>query len=145
MHRYVDDFFGIDREGSDEHGKQIFARCGSSFVRCFALAPMCNCRLVKCVLGETAVSQHKLTHGNPEVILGVDVQLIEDGIECKPSKDKRRKWAARIRRALQTQMLHSGEASKLAGAYNTQLATRIAFYCSCQVGYSGALSKLSAV
>ena len=67
------------------------------------------------LLGGTAISEHKLMHGNPLEILGVEATIQPSGIKFKPAKAKLQKWAAKIKQALRDRTLLGGEASKLAG------------------------------
>lgn len=96
--RYVDDFFTIDRELSTPRAKLIFAR------------------LVRCLLGETAISERKLEHGNPLTILGIEAFLQHDGATFRPNEEKAVKWSDKIWEILCNGSLKGGEASKLAGA-----------------------------
>ena len=88
--------------------------------RCFhfrlrAFAGLARGRVVRALLGESAINEKKLLHGNPLVLLGVDVALREEGVRFKPCREKRQKWKRVIRVALETNTLTSGDASKLAG------------------------------
>ena len=93
--RYVDDFFGTDRESCIEHAKGCFARRALAVL---LVASSCHCarRVVKACLGETAISSRKLIAGNPLEILGVDVTLHRDGLRMVPSAAKLEKWTTRI-------------------------------------------------
>ena len=106
MH-YVDDFFAPDRAACIETAKHVFAR------------------LVRACLGETAISQRKLEHGNPLTVLGIDIAIAEEGVTLCPSRDKSTKWAAGMQKALRLQSMSAGEASKLAG--KLQWASQRAF------------------
>ena len=55
----------------------------------------CFVRLVRALLGETAVADSKTEHGHTMCILGVDVSVFEDGFACKPAAAKIPKWLAR--------------------------------------------------
>ena len=59
--------------------------------------------------------KRKLQSGAELEVLGVDVRFSEKGVHMMPSRDKRYKWCCRIRDILADGMLHSGDASKLAG------------------------------
>ena len=72
-------------------------------------------RLVRCLLGRTAISEKKLSHGNPLVILGIETRILRDGIFWRPDAEKVQKWCARIQAALADDCLYGGESSKLAG------------------------------
>jgi len=95
--RYVDDVFGPEREGSAAHAEQIVAR------------------VVKCLLGPTAISSHKVAHGNPLVVLGVEATIEEEGMSFRPSADKVAKWTRQLKEALASGKLYGGEASKMCG------------------------------
>ena len=82
--RFVDDYFGIDRDGQAEHAMNIFAR------------------LVRCLLGEDAISQQKCVHGNPLVVQGVSVTVAPLGAKLQPDAAKRHKWSEAIKAALDT-------------------------------------------
>ena len=60
--RYVDDFFSVDVDANAQPSMEIFAR------------------LVRVCLGSSAIAQRKLQHGNPLTILGVDVEINQQGI-----------------------------------------------------------------
>ena len=59
--RYVDDFFSVDVDENVQQSMEIFAR------------------LVRVCLGSSAIAQRKLQHGNPLTILGVDVEINQQG------------------------------------------------------------------
>ena len=61
----------------------------------------------------------------PLPVLGVSILLSREGVTFSPEVTKRKKWAARIREALSSGRLTSGEASKLAGGL--QWATQESF------------------
>ena len=73
-------------------------------------------RLVKALLGDSAVAKEKLEEGKQLVILGVEATVSREGLKCIPDKKKRKKWIARILRILEEGRLNAGEASKLSGA-----------------------------
>ena len=73
-------------------------------------------RLVKAVLGVSSVAAEKLEEGPSMVILGVESTVSDSGLHCIPDKQKRKKWIARIKKALASKKLTAGEASKLSGA-----------------------------
>ena len=80
------------------------------------LPELCHCRLVRALLGPTAISEKKLLSGMPLDILGITVRLAAEGIHCFPTEDKVKKWRRTVGRALDTGSLQGGEAQKLAGA-----------------------------
>ena len=95
--RFVDDFYAVGRAGEAEHSMGIFAR------------------LVRCLLGPSAIADRKLECGNPLVILGVRVNLSSLGIGLQPEPSKVVKWCKQIAEALASSRLTAGDASKLAG------------------------------
>lgn len=96
--RYVDDYFSADR-----------AACAMHAMLCFA-------RLVRCLLGPCAVSERKLCCAAPLTVLGLDVCLSDVGARFTLHTDKRVKWSQRVQKALDSNQLSCGLASKLAGA-----------------------------
>ena len=96
--RYVDDFWSGDR-----------AECAKVAMDCFA-------RMVRALLGETAVAVEKLEVGPSLVILGAECTVTSRGLTCIPDHKKRKKWESRISEALNSSKMTSGEASKLSGA-----------------------------
>ena len=96
--RYVDDYFGPGHPATIEHAKNAFAR------------------LVRMLLGPSALSEHKLSCGPALEILGLDVSMSARGISLQPSIKKAEKWSAAILAVLQSGTLTAGQASKLSGA-----------------------------
>ena len=95
--RYVDDYFGCERPAVLQHGLG------------------CLVRLLRVLLGASAVADNKVACGKSLVLLGIHVKAGVHGYECKPSADKVAKWLVGIREALNTDSLSPGQASKLAG------------------------------
>lgn len=95
--RYVDDMFAPERPATMAHA-----------LRCLA-------RLIRAILGPTAVAAKKLACGKKLDVLGVDVKLSRRGFKCKPTKHKTRRWRRTMKEALADNRLPPGEASKLAG------------------------------
>lgn len=58
VYRYVDDFFGIERPETAEHAMNVFAR------------------LVRLLLGQTAIAERKLEHGSVLVVLGMQARSL---------------------------------------------------------------------
>ena len=75
----------------------------------------CFARVVRALLGATAVAAHKMECGMALVVLGVQLTLYADGYECRPSREKMEKCGAAMREALASMTLHAGAAAKLAG------------------------------
>ena len=94
---YVDDFLSAEWEESCGHAKECFAR------------------LVRCLLGPSAVAPHKLEHGAVLDVLGLVVTADSAGIWCKPATELIAKWCAVITHALESGKLCPGSAAKLAG------------------------------
>ena len=95
--RFVDDFFTAERSECAAHAKRTFAR------------------LVQCLMGETAIAEHKLMHGNPLEILGVMVALELAGVTFWPEDEKIPKWCKQLEMSRGTKILNGGDASSLAG------------------------------
>ena len=70
VYRYVDDYFAPERPDSMKH------------------AMLCFARLVRVLLGVSAIADKKLACGLSLGILGVDIALSAHGFTCRPSKDK---------------------------------------------------------
>ena len=96
--RFVDDYFSGERAAIVSHAKHCFAR------------------LVRALLGLSAIANSKLEHGSRWVIRGILFAFSAEGIHCQPSEDKILKWSGAIRGALAAGRLEPGAASKLAGA-----------------------------
>ena len=96
--RYVDDFFAIEAPELIQHSMECFAR------------------LVRCLLGPTAVAANKLLCGMPLDILGLTVSVDAVEMKCWPMPDKVQKWFSRIATALSSHQLSPSVAGKLAGA-----------------------------
>ena len=93
----------------------------------------CIARIVRCLLGQSALADEKISCAVPLGILGLRVDLSSEGMTCVPLPDKIAKWSARITLALDSGILRAGagpfaarhassrrarpgDASKLAGA-----------------------------
>ena len=100
LNRYVDDYFGAEHAETIGHAKECFAK------------------LVRLLLGESAIAEHKLEHGPALIVLGLDLNATSGGVNCRPSQAKREKWLKIIAKALAEKDLPSGAAAKLAGALN---------------------------
>ncbi len=96
--RYVDDFYAVAPHGLAEHSMNIFAR------------------LVRCLLGPSAISESKLQYGMPLPILGLSVEAVAEGMTCTPLPNKISKWLAVIDEALCTGHFTPAQSGKLAGA-----------------------------
>ena len=95
--RYVDDFFSVERKGLAEHADQCFAR------------------LVRALLGPSAMQDRKMAWGPSLAVLGLRVWSSASGFHVKPDDAKVKQWAAAIDGALRSGALSAGEASKMAG------------------------------
>ena len=98
MLRFVDDLCSAERATCAEH------------------ALGCIARLVRCILGPSAIAEDKVAVGMPMVVLGLQVRADHGGFSCFPSPDKVKKWRGRIDDALSSGALRPGDAAKLAGA-----------------------------
>ena len=94
---FVDDFFSVESASAAEHAKLCFAR------------------MVRACLGDSSVAPHKLLHGNPLEVLGIDITVSSTGATFWPAPTKVAKWMSEIERFLNLGIMLSGEASKLAG------------------------------
>ena len=80
-----------------------------------AHALQCLARLMRVLLGLTAVANDKLACGVKLDLLGCDIRLSKRGFKTKPRRKKVKKWCAAIDHAITTSRHSPGEASKLAG------------------------------
>jgi len=78
----------------------------------------CMARLVRALLGVSAVAEHKLDWGSTLRLLGVDLAPSDHGLTCRPAPEKLQKCHAIIQEALAQEALSIGCASKLAGRLN---------------------------
>ena len=108
MSRYVDDYFGPERQENMVQGSQLFAR------------------LVRMLLGKTAIAVDKLKSELSLVVLGILVQPSRTGVSFCLCEMKTDKWLACLEEAIVTGRLDSGRAQKLAG--KLMWATQHLFY-----------------
>ena len=66
-------------------------------------------------MGETAIAEHNLMHGNPLEILGIMVSLDLAGVTFWPEEEKIEKWCEQLEMSIGTKILNGGDASSLAG------------------------------
>ena len=95
--RWVDDYFGVEPEGTVEHAKECFAR------------------VVKALLGQDAIEESKLQCGNPLTILGIDAVVKANEVIMWPTETKLTQWKRELQVCIDTERMSSGAASKLAG------------------------------
>ena len=95
--RYVDDFAAPERPETLQH------------------AESCVARLVRLVLGKSAIEDRKLAHGMSLVWLGVQISISDKGFRLRPAVEKAKKCADVITRAIELGFLSAGCAEKLAG------------------------------
>ena len=95
--RYVDDYFGVEYRSTAEHAMECFAR------------------LVRAVLGPSAIAPSKLAHGMPLDILGLQVNVSKKGIQVRVTPEKAEQWGKLVKEALTSGILAVGDASKMAG------------------------------
>ena len=95
--RYVDDYFGLERQETAEHAMQCFAR------------------IVRALISPSAIAASKLEWGSQLTILGMQVTPSAAGMRLKVCPIKATKWLTGIDDALQSGLLSAGAASKLAG------------------------------
>lgn len=102
---------------------------------CLEHALQCFARLVRLLLGPTALADRKMASGHDLLVrvvaslsawavfgagptlcvLGISVVFDKVGYMCRPDDVKVRKWIRCVKDALDTGVLRPGEASKLAG------------------------------
>ena len=98
MFEYVDDYFAAERPEVAEH------------------AMLCFARVVRAVLGKTAIAADRLLFGPTLEVLGVVVKLSHDRFTMSPCEKKLRKSLVMMKAALaEGGVLRRGCASKLAG------------------------------
>ena len=56
----------------------------------------CLARLIRLLLGQTAVAEKKLAGGARLDVLGVDIKMSKRGYKCKPTKAKVKKWVCSV-------------------------------------------------
>lgn len=72
-------------------------------------------RLVRVLLGKSAVADAKTESGSKLCVLGVDISISTRGFKCSPAAAKVIRWCRDIEVALSRGVLLPGDASKLAG------------------------------
>ena len=73
-------------------------------------------KLVKdLIFPKNAIEPKKLEHGNPLTILGVDVTVKSKEILIWPTAEKLSQWKLELAKVEQSGIMHSGQASKMAG------------------------------
>ena len=85
---YVDDFLGAEWAQSAPHALEalsFFFRCCVSGAQ---LLPQVFARLVRAVLGESALQQKKMDCGASIEVLGLICRVEVEGVFCKPSPNK---------------------------------------------------------
>ena len=95
--RYVDDYFSTEGEATAAHALSCFAR------------------LVRTMLGGDALAEAKTECGRPLTILGIQVDVEEDGITLELTEQKRQDWGGRPQVAMDQGALAAGVASRFAG------------------------------
>lgn len=98
----------------------VYVLCCACVLRpeCAEHAMNCFGRLVKALLGDSAMSADKLGFGASIEILGVVLRLSASGYEAVPSRKTRDKCLKAILKALDQNILNAGDAQKLAGRLN---------------------------
>ncbi len=76
-------------------------------------------------MGEDAIADRKLGFGNPLTVLGVQIEIADEGVKFWPAPEKVQKWLECIEAALEQGFLVSVDASKLSG--RLQWASQYAF------------------
>ena len=121
--RYVDDYFGAEREETIEQAMQLLAR------------------LVRMLLGDSAIAERKLECGTFLTVLGIKVSPSAKGVRFELDPAKRTKWLEQIEQALASGHLDAGSSTKLAGrlSWSTQhlfkkvYVLRVCFACAVRV------------
>ena len=109
LFEYVDDYFAAERPEVAEH------------------AMLCFARVVRAVLGKTAIAADKLLFGPPLEVLGVVIKLSHDRFTMSPCEKKLKKSLVMMKAALaEGGVLKPACASKLAG--RLQWSCRYLFY-----------------
>ena len=117
---YVDDYFAPERLIV----RHVAWHCACVFVLlCFRPesvehAMQCFARLVRALLGDSAVADRKLDSGKSLEILGVVLSCSPAGYIAQPSMKNRTKCLRVIEKALRDRHLSCGAAQKLAGRLN---------------------------
>ena len=106
--RYVDDFFAPERPETMEHAMQ------------------CLAKLVRILLGASAIADRKLECGFSLVVLGVQISLSTACAAMMPDQSKVAKCLHTIKQALNSGTLAAGCAQKLAGMLSW--ATQFMFF-----------------
>jgi hypothetical protein len=115
--RYVDDLFAAERCVCLVCVVVLGSACVRNKCRKETMehAVSCMARLIRVLLGPTAVADQKLAFGARLDVLGVDIKMSKRGYKCCPTKRKVRKWLKTLQQAVDEGRLAPGEASKLAG------------------------------
>ena len=106
--RYVDDFFGVERESLVEHTTK------------------CVQTMIDTLMGTGTAAPDKLLWGNPLTILGIDVRYHKGCIRACVEEEKAHKWCREISEAVKTKKMSKKEAERNAGrlAFATQWTFR---------------------
>ena len=75
----------------------------------------CLARLIRAVLGVTAIANEKLVCGTGLTVLGVELTFTSEGYTLRPAKEKAISCIATMQAALDQNVLQPGCAQKLAG------------------------------
>ena len=75
----------------------------------------CMARLIRIILGDSAVSQRKLEYGLSLRVLGIEMEMDSAGYTCRLASDKKEKWKQMMPMAMGTGVMAPGVAHKLAG------------------------------
>ena len=75
----------------------------------------CFARMVRAVLGTTAIAAEKLVCGMDLTVLGVELTFTVEGYVLRPAREKAAACIAMMRAALDGNVLQPGCAQKLAG------------------------------
>ena len=95
--RYVDDLFAVEQKATAKHALQ------------------CIARVVRAILGQSALADEKMAVSSKEVVLGIEVSIGGSEIIYRVPDVKKTKWANGIREALLGLKLSPKAASVLGG------------------------------
>lgn len=95
--RYVDDYFCAEREGTEAHAMQCFAR------------------MVRAIMGASVLNKDKLESGVQLDVLGLTISYDQKGVQVRVNQKKAEQWSQLLVYALGCKALRGGEAGRLAG------------------------------
>ena len=106
--------FASPAHPAPEVGRRLFLRAVDFHNDC-EHSMQCFTRVVRAMLGSSAVADEKCQWGSTLTIIGAEVACSVEGFSARPSHDKVKKWMHAIRHSLYNDHLPPGQADKLAG------------------------------